>query len=97
MAKTEIDKRARGTSERLLHGYLAKKWFFSVRKQNVESRYTGICQVLKTHSYREILLEFIFVSLVVYVLDFIAWIRNMGLGTLSLHVSRNLRGLTEFK
>jgi hypothetical protein len=34
MAKTEIDKRARGTSERLIHGYLAKKWFFSVHLGN---------------------------------------------------------------
>ena len=54
MAKIEIDKRARGKSEHLLHGYLAQKWFFSVTGKDQQKRFEEICSVLKQHSYTEI-------------------------------------------
>ena len=53
MAKIEIDKRARGKSEHLLHGYLAQKWFFSVTGKDQQKRFEDICYVLKQHSYTE--------------------------------------------
>ena len=54
VAKFEIDKRARGKSEHLLHGYLAQKWFFSVTGKDQQKRFEEICSVLKQHSYTEI-------------------------------------------
>ena len=47
VAKIEIDKRARGKSEHLLHGYLAQKWFFSVTGKDQQKRFEEICSVLK--------------------------------------------------
>jgi hypothetical protein len=55
VAKIEIDKRARGRSEHLLHGYLAQKWFLSITSRDIQSRFVGICHLLKENTYKEIL------------------------------------------
>ena len=55
VAKNEIDKRARGKSEHLLHGYLAQKWFFSKTAKDIQSRFLAICNVMNEHNYNDIL------------------------------------------
>ena len=56
-AKIEIDKRIRGRSERLLHGYLAQQWFFSVVGKDESNRFLKMCELLKENTYNIVKLE----------------------------------------
>ena len=52
-AKRDIQIKSRGKSEKLLHGYLAQTWFFSITGKSMNVRFNQIYEILKIRNNDE--------------------------------------------